>query len=71
VLRRVPSCGEARSQSLTQIIANAYENGLLFAKRKLKEMKPDITRSDSFKLVTARMRDLILSVEGCTGRFAE
>ncbi len=49
----------------------AYENGPSFAKMKLKTLKPDITRGDSFKLVSARTRDLICPVEGCTGRFAE
>ena len=37
----------------------------------LKALKPDISRGDSFKLVSARTRDLICPVEGCTGRFAE
>jgi hypothetical protein len=63
--------GEARSQSLSQVIAMAYENGPPFAKMKLKALKPDITRGDSFKLVTARTRDVICPVEGCTGRFPE
>jgi hypothetical protein len=63
--------GEARSQSLSQVIAMAYENGPPFAKMALKALKPDISRGDSFKLVSARTRDLICPVEGCTGRFAE
>jgi hypothetical protein len=63
--------GEARSQSLSQVIAMAYENGPPFAKMALKALKPEITRGDSFKLVSARMQDLICPVEGCTGRFAE
>jgi hypothetical protein len=37
----------------------------------LKALKPDITKGHSFKLVSARTRDLICPVEGCTGRFAE
>jgi hypothetical protein len=49
----------------------AYENGPPFAKMKLKALKPDITRGDSFKLASARMRDLICPVGGCTGRFTE
>jgi hypothetical protein len=71
VLNKVLYSGEARSQSLSQVIAMAYENGPPFAKMKLKALKPDITRGDSFKLVTARTRDLICPVEGSTGRFAE
>jgi hypothetical protein len=63
--------GEARSQSLSQVIAMSYENGPPFAKMKLKALKPDIMRGDSFKLVSAMTRDLICPVEGCTGRFAE
>ncbi len=51
----------------------AYENGPPFAKMKLKALKSDITRGDSFKLVSSRMRDLICPVEGRTrtGRFTE
>jgi hypothetical protein len=63
--------GEARSQSLSQVIAMAHENGPPFAKMKLKALKPDIMRADSFKLVTARTWDLICPVDGCTGRFTE
>ncbi len=37
----------------------------------MKALKPDISRGGSLKLVTARTRDLICPVEGCTGRFAE
>jgi hypothetical protein len=62
---------EPRGQSLNQIITMAYENGLPFAKMKLRALKPDITRGDSFMLVSARTRDLICPVEGCTGRFTE
>ncbi len=63
--------GEARSQSLSQVIAMAYENGPPFAKMKLKALKQDITRGYSYKLVSGRTRDLICPVEGCTGRLAE
>ncbi len=63
--------GEAPSQSLSQVIARAYENGPPFAKMALKALKTDKTRGDSFKLMSARMRDLICPVEGCIVRFAE
>jgi hypothetical protein len=63
--------GEARSRSLSQVIAMSYENESPFAKMALKALKPDIARGNSFKLVSARTRDLLCPVEGCTGRFAE
>jgi hypothetical protein len=47
----------------------AYENGPPFEKMKLKALKPDITRGDSFKLVTARTWDLIYPFDGCMGQF--
>lgn len=60
-----------QDKSLNKLLAMAWSEGPVKAKQVLKALKPDFSRGGSLKLVTARTRDLICPVEGCTGRFAE